>query len=65
MGTAYESIICKGCGNRIRIRELEWVGDRAAYSKRAKFNVDVPCEACRETYSYRTGDIQLVDMAGA
>jgi redox-regulated HSP33 family molecular chaperone len=63
MVAAYETIVCKGCKTRITIRELEWRGDRSAYSLNEHFNADVPCEVCEETYSYRPEDIQLVDAA--
>ena len=63
MGVTYETIVCRGCGTRISIRELEWSGDRTAYSQNAHFNADVPCEACKETYSYGPKDIQLVESA--
>jgi hypothetical protein len=65
MGAAYETIICRGCGTRITIRKLEWSGDRSAYAQNEKFNVDVPCEVCDETFSYRTPDIELVEAGGA
>jgi hypothetical protein len=65
MGAAYETILCRGCGTRITIRRLEWAGDRAAYSRNENLSVDVPCERCEETFSYRTEDIQTVDARGA
>ena len=61
MGIAYETIVCRGCGTRITIRQLEWSGDRNAYSQNVHFSADVPCEGCEETYSYRSEDVQLVE----
>ncbi len=63
MGNAYETVVCKGCGDRITIRTLESSGDRTAYSLNQQFNADVPCERCEEIYSYRREDIQLVEAA--
>lgn len=65
MDAAYETILCRGCGTRIRIRKLEWSGDRAAYAKNEMFNVDVPCEVCDDTFSYRSQDIEMVEAKGA
>jgi hypothetical protein len=61
MGAVYETVKCKGCGTAITIKTLEWPGDRTAYSHNRNFNADVPCEHCRETYSYRRDDIRLLE----
>ena len=61
MTTAYETVICKGCGARITIRELAWSGDRTAYWRNPNFNADVPCEDCGETYSYGPDNIEPVE----
>lgn len=65
MGKIFETVTCKGCGARLTIRTLEWEGDPKAYSRNEKFNADVPCERCAETYSYRSDDIVLVEGAGS
>lgn len=65
VSTAYETIVCRGCGTRIRIRKLEWAGDRAAYARNEKLNLDVPCEVCEDTFSYGTEDIEMVETRGA
>ena len=47
------------------IKLLEWTGDRRAYSRNQQFSADVPGESCEETYTYRSEDVRLVEVAGS